>query len=73
MAALILALLPVLSVLQPAQATSYGLTRNYQGQNFFDGWNFYNKIDDLTHGNVMYVFFSFLSGNGCPFTSESSD
>jgi hypothetical protein len=39
----------------PALAAQYGLVKSYQGQNFFNDWIFYNKIDDLTQGNVMCV------------------
>jgi hypothetical protein len=46
---------PMLDVpvkLEPAQ---YGLVKSYQGQSFFNDWIFYNKVDDLTQGNVMCV------------------
>ncbi|EIN12303.1 glycoside hydrolase family 16 protein [Punctularia strigosozonata HHB-11173 SS5] len=44
-------------VLALADATTaqYQMVKQYQGENFFDDWVFYNKIDDLTHGYVKYV------------------
>jgi hypothetical protein len=39
----------------PAHAAQYGLVKSYQGKNFFNDWIFYNKVDNLTNGKVMYV------------------
>ncbi|KAG9311601.1 concanavalin A-like lectin/glucanase domain-containing protein [Chiua virens] len=35
--------------------TAFDLIREYAGTNFFDGWDFYGNIDNLTWGNVTYV------------------
>lgn len=31
-------------------ATSYSLVKDYAGQNFFDGWVFYDYYDNTTNG-----------------------
>lgn len=31
-------------------ATSYSLVKDYAGQNFFDGWVFYDQYDNTTNG-----------------------
>ncbi|KAF5358654.1 hypothetical protein D9758_007724 [Tetrapyrgos nigripes] len=36
-----------------AQGTTWTLSDKYEGQNFFDGWDFF-KDDDPTHGFVQY-------------------
>ncbi|KDQ55967.1 glycoside hydrolase family 16 protein [Jaapia argillacea MUCL 33604] len=35
--------------------TAYNLVRDYSGQNFFSGWNFYGNYDNLTSGDVIFV------------------
>lgn len=36
-------------------AQSYDMVKEYAGTTFFDDWNFYNNIDNLTNGNVNYL------------------
>ncbi|GJN93472.1 hypothetical protein Rhopal_006529-T1 [Rhodotorula paludigena] len=38
----------------PAQA-AYSLTKAYQGDTFFDDWEFYGHYDNLTNGDIDYV------------------
>lgn len=38
----------VLSVVPDAQA-AYNLVQAWQGQSFFDGWDFYGSYDNLTN------------------------
>ncbi|KAI0088601.1 concanavalin A-like lectin/glucanase domain-containing protein [Irpex rosettiformis] len=33
----------------------YSMVKEYIGEKFFDDWNFYGKVDDLTNGDVFYV------------------
>lgn len=34
---------------------AYNLIKEYQGTNFFSGWEFYGNYDNLTNGDVTYV------------------
>ncbi|KAJ7676058.1 glycoside hydrolase family 16 protein [Mycena polygramma] len=47
----------ILSVLLPSTlaATTYDMVKQYSGANFFDGWNFYGKFDNLTNGDAIFV------------------
>ncbi|EIW77172.1 glycoside hydrolase family 16 protein [Coniophora puteana RWD-64-598 SS2] len=36
-------------------ANAWQLVREYSGQNFFNGWDFYGSWDNLTQGNVTWV------------------
>jgi hypothetical protein len=70
LAFILISLLPVLSLARPhnhlsrqqngsrrhnaARASTYRLHKKHQGQNFFDGWTFFDQPDP-THGNVQYV------------------
>ncbi|GAA5830680.1 hypothetical protein JCM3766R1_003388 [Sporobolomyces carnicolor] len=38
----------------PAQA-AYDLVKDYSGQTFFDGWEFYGHYDNLTNGDTNFV------------------
>ncbi|KAF8999294.1 hypothetical protein BDQ17DRAFT_1246751 [Cyathus striatus] len=40
---------------QTSLAASYGLVKDYSGDNFFDGWDFFNGYDSTTSGDEMYV------------------
>ncbi|KAN0130624.1 glycoside hydrolase family 16 protein [Lactarius tabidus] len=48
--AVLLALVPAL-----VRGTPYTLTKEYFGSSFFEGWNFFGNVDDLTHGNANFV------------------
>lgn len=37
--------------------TAYNLVKEYSGQNFFNGWDFYGNYDNLTSGVYHYVTF----------------
>ncbi|KAF8968928.1 glycoside hydrolase family 16 protein [Flammula alnicola] len=39
----------------PVAADTYDMVKEYAGQNFFDGWTFYNHFDNLTNGDVVFV------------------
>ncbi|KDQ60269.1 glycoside hydrolase family 16 protein [Jaapia argillacea MUCL 33604] len=45
--------LTAVSWAQPAPP--YSLVREYSGQTFFNGWDFYGNEDNLTWGNVSYL------------------
>jgi len=36
-------------------ATSYNLVKDYSGDSFFDGWNFYGNFDNLTNGDAIFI------------------
>ncbi|XP_006458818.1 hypothetical protein AGABI2DRAFT_213201 [Agaricus bisporus var. bisporus H97] len=38
-----------------ADSTTYGLVRDYSGENFFDGWTFYGDFDNVTNGDADFV------------------
>ncbi|THH29250.1 hypothetical protein EUX98_g4946 [Antrodiella citrinella] len=38
-----------------SSALGFDLVRDYSGQNFFNGWNFYGSWDNLTLGNVWWL------------------
>ncbi|ORY91749.1 concanavalin A-like lectin/glucanase domain-containing protein [Leucosporidium creatinivorum] len=44
-----------LSALTPSVRADYSLEVAYQGDTFFNGWNFYGNRDNLTNGAVYYV------------------
>ncbi|KAH9886712.1 concanavalin A-like lectin/glucanase domain-containing protein [Cubamyces lactineus] len=44
----------VFLVSTPAYA-AYNLVKEYSGQNFFNGWDFYGNYDNLTSGDVNWV------------------
>lgn len=46
----IFALAATLSLSSSVLAEEYGLVKKYQGSSFFDGWDWYNKYDNLTNG-----------------------
>ncbi|KDQ60271.1 glycoside hydrolase family 16 protein [Jaapia argillacea MUCL 33604] len=55
-AALVLFALSVVSPVTVAQPSPpYQLIRDYSGQTFFNGWDFFGSYDNLTWGNVTYV------------------
>lgn len=37
------------------RGTPYTLTKEFCGSSFFEGWNFFGNVDDLTHGNANFV------------------
>ncbi|KAI0659282.1 concanavalin A-like lectin/glucanase domain-containing protein, partial [Cubamyces menziesii] len=39
----------------PATNVTFNLARDYSGQNFFNGWDFYGSWDNLTLSNVWWV------------------
>ncbi|KAN0086101.1 glycoside hydrolase family 16 protein [Tylopilus felleus] len=39
----------------PSHVVAYNLIHDYSGTNFFEGWNFYGYLDNLTWGNVTWV------------------
>ncbi|KAI0745410.1 concanavalin A-like lectin/glucanase domain-containing protein [Earliella scabrosa] len=43
-----------LLAITPAYA-AYNLVKEYKGQTFFDGWDFYNNHDNTTNGDVFYL------------------
>ncbi|KDQ60270.1 glycoside hydrolase family 16 protein [Jaapia argillacea MUCL 33604] len=52
---LLLSALSVVSVSWAQPAPPYELVRDYSGQTFFNGWDFFGFRDNLTWGNVTYV------------------
>ncbi|BGO91448.1 hypothetical protein NBRC10512_003108 [Rhodotorula toruloides] len=44
-----------LSAVAPAVQAAYSLQTAYQGDSFFDGWDFWGNRDNLTNGAVNYV------------------
>lgn len=59
-----------LSALANAQ---YQMVKEYIGDNFFDNWNFYNNIDDLTHGDVFYAGFQLASQAKLAFVNDAGN
>jgi len=61
----------VLSVVPGARA-AYDLVEAWQGQSFFDGWQFYGSYDNLTNGDTIWVnqslatssHLAYVDGNG---------
>ncbi|TBU31749.1 concanavalin A-like lectin/glucanase domain-containing protein [Dichomitus squalens] len=49
--------IPLASALFTAAPTlaAYNLIKEYQGSNFFSGWEFYGNYDNLTNGDVTYL------------------
>ncbi|EGO03548.1 glycoside hydrolase family 16 protein [Serpula lacrymans var. lacrymans S7.3] len=41
--------------LQLSIVAGYQVVRDYSGQNFFTGWDFYGNYDNLTLGNAVYL------------------
>ena len=41
---------------------AYNLIKEYQGTNFFSGWEFYGNYDNLTNGAYLRVRLSLLEG-----------
>ncbi|KAF5358593.1 hypothetical protein D9758_007731 [Tetrapyrgos nigripes] len=56
----------------PCAFGTYVPLREYSGQSFFDGWDYYGNVDNTTWGNVSYVDqttamtqqLTFVDGNG---------
>lgn len=44
----------VLSIVPSAHAV-YNLVQTWEGQSFFDGWEFYGNYDNLTNGDAIWV------------------
>ncbi|GAA5985051.1 hypothetical protein JCM10908_002502 [Rhodotorula pacifica] len=48
--------LATLALAAPLQATAqYSLAKDYAGNSFFNGWDFYGHWDNLTNGDIDYV------------------
>jgi len=48
------------------ETTAYDLVRDYSGQNFFEGWDFYGYWDNLTLGmRMMITIFLVCHANDC--------
>ncbi|KIY48403.1 hypothetical protein FISHEDRAFT_25392, partial [Fistulina hepatica ATCC 64428] len=45
----------------------------YSGTTFFDGWNFYNNVDNTTWGNVTYLSRSDAEGMGLIDTNDAGN
>ncbi|BGP50602.1 hypothetical protein JCM10450v2_006521 [Rhodotorula kratochvilovae] len=39
----------------PGAHAAYSLSKAYEGDSFFQGWNFYGHYDNLTNGDIDYV------------------
>jgi len=39
----------------PSVHAAYNLVQTWQGQSFFDGWEFYGNYDNLTNGDAIWV------------------
>jgi hypothetical protein len=46
----ILSTLTLLSLTQLALAVNFTLVKDWSGNGFFDGWDFYGNYDNLTNG-----------------------
>ncbi|KAF4563910.1 hypothetical protein EYR36_003155 [Pleurotus pulmonarius] len=47
--------LTVATIAGPTSVVSYDLVRDYSGQTFFDGWDFFGSWDNLTLGDVWWL------------------
>ncbi|KAG9218256.1 hypothetical protein CCMSSC00406_0005937 [Pleurotus cornucopiae] len=47
--------LTVATITGPTSVVSYDLVRDYSGQTFFDGWDFFGSWDNLTLGDVWWL------------------
>ncbi|PAV15039.1 glycoside hydrolase family 16 [Pyrrhoderma noxium] len=45
----------LVSVAPLALATSYNYITEYSGKTFFDEWNYFNNVDNLTNGDVLFL------------------
>lgn len=45
----------LISAFLASGVAGFDVLRDYSGENFFDGWEFYGYIDNLTWGNVTWV------------------
>lgn len=52
--------LTVATITGPTSVVSYDLVRDYSGQTFFDGWDFFGSWDNLTLGTSLVFIFSVL-------------
>lgn len=52
-----------LLLMAPSHVVAYNLIHDYSGTNFFEGWNFYGYLDNLTWGA------SFIAGVGLAVTA----
>ncbi|EMD34925.1 glycoside hydrolase family 16 protein [Gelatoporia subvermispora B] len=50
-----LSALTALSLQSQLVRGAYNLVREYSGQNFFTGWDYYGSYDNLTNGDVVWV------------------
>jgi hypothetical protein len=48
-----------------SDAIAYDLVRDYSGQTFFQGWDFYGSWDNLTLGIFIVLISSKCHANGC--------
>ncbi|KAK1231796.1 hypothetical protein PQX77_005088 [Marasmius sp. AFHP31] len=46
--------LPLLVLTPLVSAATYNLLRDYSGETFFDGWNFFGAADEPNNGDAMY-------------------
>ncbi|OCH92531.1 hypothetical protein OBBRIDRAFT_791129 [Obba rivulosa] len=49
----------------------YNLVREYSGQNFFTGWDFYGNYDNLTNGDAIWVNQSLASTDHLAFVNDA--
>ncbi|KAL0072643.1 hypothetical protein AAF712_000406 [Marasmius tenuissimus] len=47
--------LPLLVLTPLVSAATYNLARDYSGETFFDGWNFFGAADGPNNGDAMFV------------------
>ena len=55
----------------PLHKRNFQLVDNYQGQSFFDGWDFFTDPDP-THGNVVYVSQDQATSAGLAYVQEDN-
>ncbi|KAL0578182.1 hypothetical protein V5O48_003813 [Marasmius crinis-equi] len=61
------------SALCASAGTTYKMVQEYEGQTFFDGWDFYGNFDNLTHGDAIFVSASEASTSSLAYVNPSTN
>ncbi|KAH8986490.1 concanavalin A-like lectin/glucanase domain-containing protein [Lactarius akahatsu] len=55
------------------RGTQYALIKEYAGTNFFDDWDFFGNIDNLTHGDATFVNASQAASDRLAFVNSAGN
>lgn len=66
-------LLCSVALIAPAVNAQYQIVKEYAGSTFFNDWNFYGNVDNLTHGNVNYLDETDAFNDKLAFTNDAGN